>query len=151
LSTYAVAVLFIVMVVAPCLVAVNSARKYNPDGTDPLQIDEPEPLEPPVILAGADLHGRPAIHRKGTSLLEDMAYEAEAEARVAQDRAEQAHWAALIAQARAAAIRADAAAEVAARAGRAAEKAILAAEVDYLPQGHPSLDFPRSHARRTAA
>jgi hypothetical protein len=157
LSTPAIAILFLIMVAAPCVVAVRSARRYNDDGTDPnpMELDAPEdeplPVSPPVIMAGADAYAKSAIRRARGSSLQDLAYEAEADARAAQDRAEQAHWASLIAQARAAAIRADAAAEVAAMAGRAAEKAIFDAEFGYLPVDHPSLDFPRSRVRRTAA
>jgi hypothetical protein len=84
-----------------------------------------------------------------------MADRAEAEANDAQEVARKAHWAALAAEAKAAALRADVAAEVAAAAGRRAEKAIRAAEVklagNYLPADHPSLDFPRSRVKHRAA
>jgi hypothetical protein len=132
LTTLVLTIVFLIMVAAPCAIAVRNSRKYAP---------EAEEAETPAEEAIA-----------GVSL-DEMLIEAEAYMVIARERAREAHWTALAAEAKVAALRADAAAEIAALAGRAAEKAIRAAEeeIDYLPQSHPSLDFPRSRVRRRAA
>ena len=141
LNTFLLAILFLAMIAAPCYIALRSSRKNEPEEIEALTV-------PAALSQPAGTPGHPPT-------LQQMAAEAEAKARVAQERARQAHWAALAAEAEAAALRADAAAEVATLAGKAAEKAIRAADArfegGYLPENHPSLDFPRSRVRRHAA
>ena len=161
----AIAILFMLMVAAPCLVAMRNSRElgdieeFVPEEFD---IDDLELAE----LAPEEIHAEPPVpvgaHRPSTGArsaatqrasaqsLREAAVAAEVEAVMAKDRADRAHWEALTAAARAAALRADAAAEAAQQASLAADRAIWAAErefdyeVDYLPEDHPSLDFPRA-------
>lgn len=127
MTTALLAILFLIMIAAPCAIAMRSSPK---NGGEDLEAEAlASESEPPVLLAAA----RPvrATPRTGTRSLQSLAEEAEQEAVRAKDLARQAHWAALDAAARAAALRADAAAEVAELAGRAAEAAIKAAEAEF--------------------
>ena len=147
----AIAMLFMLMVAAPCLVAMRSSR--NMDEMDQF---EPEEFEFEIEGPAAAPVPEPRV-RAGTGSLQTLAVEAEIEALMAKDRAERAHWEALTAAARAAGLRADAAAEAAQAASRAADRAMAAAdaefdfEVEYLPENHPSLDFPRAPVTRRRA
>jgi len=117
---------------------------------------KPEEFEFEIEGPAAVPVAEPRVRTAGGSL-QTLAVEAEIEALMAKDRAERAHWEALTAAARAAGLRADAAAEAAQAAGRAADRAMAAAEaefdreIDYLPQNHPSLDFPRAPVSRRRA
>jgi len=140
----AIAMLFMLMVAAPCLVAMRTSRKL-----DDVDHFEPEEFEFEIAGPAEAPISEPRVRAAGGSL-QTLAVEAEIEAVMARDRAERAHWEALTAAARAAGLRADAAAEAAQAASRAAERAMAAAEaefdyeIDYLPGNHPSLDFPRA-------
>jgi hypothetical protein len=150
----AIVLLFMLMVAAPCLVAMRNSR--NMEEVEPLEMEfaaeelELEPEPPAHVPVESRMRGR-------ASDLQTLAVEAEVEALMAKDRADRAHWEALTAAARAAALRADAAAEAAAAASRAADRAAAAAEaefdyeVEYLPENHPSLDFPRAPVTRRRA
>jgi hypothetical protein len=168
----AIAILFLLMVAAPCLVAMRSSREIG-DGDEfipeEFEADEladeaiaPEGFhsEPPVpVAADAFPSGaRSAAQRANAVSLRELAVAAEVEALMAKDRADRAHWEALTSAARAASLRADAAAEAAQAASLAANRAIWAAETEfdyeaeYRAENHSSLDFPRSPAsgRRAA-
>jgi len=171
----AIAILFLLMVAAPCLVAMR-----NSGVTGDIEEFVQEDLEADEVAAdefaseecagseyeqelprSVPAHAprtRAVSQRASAVSLRELAVEAELEALMAKDRADRAHWEALTAAARAAALRADAAAEAAHAASRAADRAIWAAEaefdyeVEYLPENHPSLDFPRAPiSRRRAA
>ena len=167
-----IAMLFMLMVAAPCLVAMRSSRdmgdvdafvpeEFEAEELAPEEIapEEFDP-EPPVPISArtSSPSGRTAAQRANAQSLHDLAVEAEIAALMAKDRADRAHWEALTAAANAASLRADAAAEAAQAASLAADRAIRAAEtefdyeVEYLPENHPSLDFPRAPAsgRRAA-
>jgi hypothetical protein len=138
LATAAIAILFLTMLAAPCVMALRSAR--DSDTADPIEL--PDMLEPeaatPVTAAGS----APAVLS-----LHQLAELAEQQAVAAQDLARETHWAALAAAARAARLRADAAAVFAEDALRAAQEARLRA-------GHTfngSLDDPQSRPGRRAA
>jgi len=144
----AIALLFLLMVAAPCLVAMRNSRNLGD-----LEQFEPEfePEELQVAMASiAEARVTEPRARVSSAELQAMAVEAEVAALMAKDRADRAHWEALTAAARAAGLRADAAAEAAAAASRAAHRAAAAAEADfdreveYLTENHPSLDFPRA-------
>ena len=145
MGTLALAILFLLMIATPCVVAVKSARK----------VDEPDEVE--ALTPDPDVRWRlaPGAVAAAPPTLEERLASAEAQAQIAQEQARQAHWTALAAAARAAALRADAAAQVAAQADLIADAAIRAAQAgfskEYLPESHPSLDFPRSRVRRRAA
>jgi len=173
------------MVAAPCLVALRNSRdigdiddfvpeEYEADEVEvhEVVVEEiaPEPFAPelpPVPVAArisspnartSSPNARTAAQLANAQSLRDLAVEAEIAALMAKDRADRAHWEALTAAANAASLRADAAAEAAQAASLAADRAIRAAEtefdyeVEYLPENHPSLDFPRATAsgRRAA-
>lgn len=145
MAAVAIVVLFILMVAAPCLVAMRNSRHID----DIEEFDEEETVTRiPVAVLEAE-------ERAISDSLQTKAVEAEIEAVMAEDRAHRAHWEALTAAARAAGLRADAAAEAARAASRAADRAVMAAEVDfeghYLPENHPSLDFPRAPITRRRA
>ena len=169
----AIAILFMLMVAAPCLVAMRSSREvgdaedFVPDDFETDQLlpeaiatEQFDPKPPPVPIAAraSSVSVQSAAQRANAHSLREAAVAAEVEAVMAKDRADRAHWEALTAAARAAALRADAAAEAAQAASLAADRAMRAAErefdyeVDYLPENHPSLDFPRAPAsgRRAA-
>jgi hypothetical protein len=141
----AIVLLFVLMVAAPCLVAMRNSRHI--DDVDEFDVEEIAAPIPVEVLEAAD--------RAKSDSLQTKAVQAEIEAVMAEDRAHRAHWEALTAAARAAALRADAAAEAARAASRAADRAVMAAEVDfeghYLPESHPSLDFPRAPITRRRA
>jgi hypothetical protein len=170
----AIAILFMLMVAAPCLVAMRNSKdmgdidEFVPEEFEldeavelhpgPLSMEEIEPEYPLPVVPQASPFARLSAQRAHAHSLREAAVEAEVEAVMAKDRADRAHWEALTAAARAAALRADAAAEAAQAASLAADRAIRAAEtefdyeVEYLPENHPSLDFPRAPAsgRRAA-
>jgi len=149
--TALLAILFLMMIAAPCVIALRSSPKN--DGEELEAEDISKETMTPVFVAAAE-QSRPAPRRAAISL-QELAAEAEHEAIVAEEFARKAHWAALDAAAHAAALRADVAAEVAELAGRVAEEAIRAAEAefgeDFLYQMHPSFEDPRSRGRRRAA
>lgn len=155
----AIAILFMLMVAAPCLVALRNSRdtgtieeyfpeEYFEDEHCELEIEAeavseeffPEPLPAlamfeeisvPVAAAASAPRERMSGQRLSAEALREAALEAEMEALMAKDRADRAHWEALTAAARAAALRADAAAEAAQAAGLAAERALWAAEAEF--------------------
>ena len=168
----AIAVLFMLMVAAPCLVAMRNSRangiteEYFPEGyfeeeheADAIVYEEPAPVELyeeiPVPVAAATPRTRVSAQRQSAVDLREAALEAEMEALMAKDRADRAHWEALTAAARVAALRADAAAEAAQAAGLAADRAMWAAESEFeYEMEHPPMDNPPariSGARRRAA
>ena len=160
----AIAILFLLMVAAPCLVAMRNSREigdadeFVPEEYETYEVDLEELAQdefgyegPVPVLARTPSPGpRSSTQRSNTYSLREAAVAAEVEAVMAKDRADRAHWEALTAAARATALRADAATEAAQAASRAADRAIWAAEtefdyeVNYLPGNHPSLDFPRA-------
>lgn len=153
MAALAIAILFVLMVAAPCLVAMRNSRHI--DDVEEVEVEELElPLEISTAAAGpvaipVDAVVAEAAARANTENLQTLAVEAEIEAVMAKDRADRAHWEALTAAARAASLRADAASLAAQAASRAADRAIWAAEAGYesqyhLPENHPSLDFPRA-------
>ena len=169
----AIAILFMLMVAAPCLVALRNSRnlgateEYYPEEYFE-EVNEaedffPEPLpdipilaEIPTSMAGAVPPSRDRITGSWQSAAElrDAALEAEMEALMARDRADRAHWEALTAAARAASLRADAAAEAAQAAGLAAERALWAAEAEFHFETEPQPENPLlriSASRRRAA
>ena len=131
------------MIAVPCWMGVRTSQRE-----DDADCDEPEEL-----VYAADAVGAEPAYSPGS--LQEMLVEAEGKMIVAREFARQAHWNAVAAEARVAALRADVAAEVAALAGQVAEEAIRAAEAqfdgEYLPPSDPSLDSPRSRMRRRAA
>ncbi len=138
MATAAVVLLFLLMLTAPCVLALHSAEQGDqPDPAvlrEPLEVrGQPEAVEPisPIV---------PPLTRA------EAAAQAELEAMIAQDLARDAHWAALAAAARAARLRADAAAEAAAEAGLAAAQAMAELDADF-----PLFDLPPARARRQAA
>lgn len=141
----AILLLFMLMVSAPCFVAMWNSRTI----VDSEEFDEEE------IVASIPVEVLEATDRAVSDSLQTKAVEAEIEAVMAEDRAHRAHWEALTAAARAAGLRADAAAEAARAASRAADRAVMAAEFDfeghYMPENHPSLDFPRAPITRHRA
>jgi len=161
--TALLAILFLAMIAAPCVVALRSTPKSDPvDEIEAEEIGEemPQPIlvaapyvpEPEPFYVEAAEAFEPAPRRVS---LQRLAEEAEREALVAEDWARKAHWAALDAAARAAALRADAAAEAATLAGRAAERAIRAAEAEFgehfLDEMHIPSHHPGSRRDRRAA
>jgi hypothetical protein len=140
LPTYVIAILFVLMIVAPCLLAHRTSQPLG-DHEEPKKAVAPRPVWTPAA--------RPAS-------LGQIAAEAELEATLARYRASEAHRVALMATARAAALRADLAAEVAVAAERAAREAIRVAETEvsrnYLRTDYRSLSFPqeRTAPRRAA-
>ena len=169
----AIAILFMLMVAAPCLVALRNSRdlsaaeEYYPEDyfEEVSEAEEffPEALpdfpilaEIPISMAGAAPPSRDRVAGSWQSAAElrDAALEAEMEALMARDRADRAHWEALTAAARAASLRADAAAEAAQAAGLAADRALWAAEAEFHFETEPKPDNPLlriSGARRRAA
>lgn len=145
MAAVAIVLLFMLMVAAPCLVAMRNSR----------HIDDIEEFDEEEIAVAVPVAVLEAEDRAISDSLQTRAVEAEIEAVMAEDRAHRAHWEALTVAARAAGLRADAAAEAARAASRAADRAVMAAEVDFeghfLPQNHPSLDFPRAPATRRRA
>ncbi len=143
MPTIFLAILFVLMIAAPCLIAQKTSQ--------PLESDEDLDREKAVTRGQIR---RPAAARPMS--LRQIATEAEVEATLAHHRASEAHRAALMATARAASLRAELAAETAAAAERDARDAIRVAEAEvsrnYLRRDHPSLDFPRArtHTRRAA-
>jgi hypothetical protein len=163
----AIALLFMLMVAAPCLVAMRNSRnigdldQFEPEFESEFEREyepefAPEELEV-AVAAQVEARAREPRPRMSGADLHTAAVEAEIEALMAKDRADRAHWEALTAAARAAGLRADAAAEAAQAASRAADRAMAAAdaefdfEVEYLPENHPSLDFPRAPVTRRRA
>ncbi len=140
METFLLAMLFLGMISAPCMIAVISSKNFGREEDVEAITPAPEALPAPAPIPAS---------------LRQVAAEAEVEATLAQQRANQAHRAALMATARAAALRADVAKEVAAAADRAARNAARVAEAQisgtYLTENHPSLDFPRAKASRTRA
>ncbi len=171
----AIAILFMLMVAAPCLVALRSTRdtgtveEYFPEEYFETDEFEPqmvavEPFLPELPILGTVSEHTPWIQESVQPLeqrsvsvsLREAALEAEMEALMAKDRADRAHWEALTAAARAASLRADAAAEAAHAAGMAAERAMMAAEAGFhfdtetQPQ-NPNPPLRISGSRRVAA
>jgi hypothetical protein len=136
METIGIAVVFLVMLAAPCVIAMRSSGR--PDEFD--GPDVAEPLKAEIAEYVDEVLDRPLT-------LAEMAVRAEGDALFAQEMAREAQRTALAAMAHAARLRADAAIEAA----KAAEEAIREAHPDYLPADHPSLDFPRSRQRRAAA
>jgi hypothetical protein len=136
LDTLGIAAIFLVMLAAPCAIALRSSRRANEADASDLE----EPLVPEMSSVLDDTLERPLT-------LAELAVRAESDALIAKELAREAHAAAMAATAYAARLRADAAVEAA----NAAEFANRAAHADYLPVNHPSLDFPRSRVRRRAA
>ena len=165
----AIAILFMLMVAAPCLVALRSARavgaseEYFPEDYFEPETFEPEELvaeqfpEQLPMLAEVSTYtprSEPPARRSNAVSLREAALEAEMEALMAKDRADRAHWEALTAAARAASLRADAAAEAAQAAGMAAERALMAAEAGFHFETEPQPHNPPlriSGSRRAAA
>lgn len=153
----AIALLFMLMVAAPCLVAMRSSRdvgdvdifvpeEFEADEREPEELAQEEfyPEPPAPVATHPSSPGvRSAAQRANAQSLQDLAVEAEVEALMAKDRADRAHWEALTAAARAASLRADAAAEAAQAASLAADRAIRAAETEF--------DFEVDPPRATAA
>src|SRR5450631_1842391 len=108
------------MVAAPCLVAMRSSREvgdFDDFVPEDYEADElvPEAIAPeefdwgpsvPVAAHPSSSGARSAAQRANAQSLRDMAVEAEIEALMAKDRADRAHWEALTAAARAASLRA---------------------------------------------
>ena len=137
------------MLAAPCAIALRSSNRSDEPDAMELELAEAElreyPTHPAPFAAGLP---NPLDHALS---LTELALRAEADARTAQELAREAHCAALAATAHAARLRAEAALEAADYAHR--EAAIFNLEylpTHYLPPDHPSLDFPRSRARRAA-
>ena len=160
----AIAILFMLMVAAPCLVALRNSRdigateEYFPEEyfdeeprVEAVVVREAEeffPEELPALtifeeVPAASAAAAPAprvqvsSQRHNASDLREIALEAEMEALMAKNRADRAHWEALTATARAASLRADAAAEAAQAAGLAAERALRAAEAEFHIETEP--------------
>jgi len=168
----AIAILFMLMVAAPCLVAMRSSRETgDADEFIPEEFEAnalvdkaiaPDDFHPkpsvPVAAHASTPSARSAAQRANAISLRELAVAAEVEALMAKDRADHAHWEALTAAARAASLRADAAAEAAQAASLAANRAIWAVETEfdypaeYPMESHSSLDSPRAPAsgRRAA-
>ena len=146
MTTLLVLGLFVLMVGAPCFVALRSSRNTEMDEAEEMEFSDPSPAR---TLASQSYS--PEL----MTLQEEAAF-AESNAIIAQELAKQAHWNALAAVARAAALRADAAEEAAWVAGQAAQNAARAMEqqfeLDHLSESPPSLDLPRSRVdgRRAA-
>lgn len=136
METIGIAILFLVMLAAPCVIALRSSERAD-------EVNGPEAAEPVQATMAEDVDD--VLDRPLT--LAEMAVRAEGDALFAQEMAREAQRAALAALAHAARLRADAAIEAA----KAAEEAIRAEQPNYLPADHPSLDFPRSRQRRAAA
>ena len=169
----AIAILFMLMVAAPCLVALRNSRnlstteEYYPEGYFeeeseaeelfpaalpdlPILAEIPMSMEEAVPLSRTRVSGQ----KLSAAVLRDAALQAEMDALMARDRADRAHWEALTAAARAASLRADAAAEAAQAAGLAAERAMWAAEAEFHFETEPQPENPLlriSGARRRAA
>jgi len=166
----AIAILFVLMVAAPCLIALRNSRGLGDiDDFVPEEFETDEPALEEIAPERFDLEPLGAAHASSptvraiaqrTNALSRrvMAMEAEVAALKAKNRADRAHWEALTAAARAAGLRADAASEAAQAASLAALRAIWAAEtefdyeLEYVPENHPSLDSARAQAssRRAA-
>jgi hypothetical protein len=131
LETIAIAFVFLIMLAAPCAIALRSAKM----GRDSDASDAPE----------ANTQSDQILDQPFT--LAELAIRAESDAIAAQQFADDAQRSALAAAAHAARLRADAAIEAA----KLAERINRAARTEYLPGDHPSLDFPRSRQRRRAA
>jgi hypothetical protein len=147
--TLLLSTLFFLMIVAPCVVALRSAHKSDEN-------DAQAEVERHEFQAVTALPEKAKATSARPRTLREMATEAEAEARAAHEVARKAHRVALAADAKAAKLRADVAAEAAVEAGREAQKAILAVEAtldgEYLPTAHPSFNFPPARVvRRRAA
>ena len=134
------AILFVLMLAAPCVIGFRNTRN----------LDEPDlPIEVEEIVAKPLLVVAPVAAVRERSLAELVA-DAEAAAMLAQETARQAHWAALAAAARAARLRADAAAEIALETGREFAEALNAADGEYFPGSYPSGDLPSRKQGRAA-
>ena len=142
----ALAILFVLMLVAPCVIGFRNTRN----------LDEPDlPIELEEIVAVEKIAAKPllvvapvaAVRERS---LAELAADAEAAAMLAQETARQAHWAALAAAARAARLRADAAAEIALETGREFGEALSAADGEYFPGNYPSGDLPPRKQGRAA-
>ncbi len=138
METIGIAVVFLVMLAAPCAIALRSSQMLSNE-SDPLDALEPDRSKTREKTLWQEVD-RPLT-------LAELAIRAEGDALAAQEFAREAQRAALAAAAHAAKLRADAAIEAA----RMAEIASRDAQIDYLPGDHPSLDFPRSRQRRRAA
>lgn len=170
----AIAILFMLMVAAPCLVALRNSRdtgvteeyfleEYFEEEERGVEEFFRQPLasiaffeQTPVPVAAAVAFPRERVssQRLNATELQAAALEAEMEALMAKDRADRAHWEALTSAARAASLRADAAAEAAQAAGLAAERALWAAEAEFHFEAEPQQENPLlriSGARRRAA
>jgi hypothetical protein len=132
------AFLFVLMLVAPCVIGFRSTWKL--DDPDPIEAEESAEEEPLISAATA----------RELSLAE-LAEDAEVEAMMAQEASRQAHWAALAAAARAARLRADAAVELAHETGREFAEALRAAEGEYFPGAYSADEYPQSGKHGRAA
>ena len=140
-QTIGIVLVFLIMLAAPCMIAMRSSRRD----------DEAELLDSPKSLSELDHPALPNPDPFDRPLtLAEQALRAEADARTAQELAREAHCAALAAAAHAARLRADAAVEAAYTADHHLREAAASFQADYLPPDHPSLDFPRSRPRRAA-
>ncbi len=180
MTTLWIVVLFALMIAAPCLVAGLNSR--NNDEAEELEIAHPPPRRSAIVQRGSVSRPNPVSRRTAVPApnaahqpdrmpapsprpepfaatpvltLQELAAKAESDALIAREIARQAHWEALNAVARAAALRADAAEEEARVAGQEAQNAILAAEMglgrDYLLDSHSPLDLSRTRANRRRA
>jgi hypothetical protein len=129
LATLAIAIVFLLMLAAPCVVALRSARKGDEPVLEDTHEDEVEledAEEPVIVEAYLDSVEEPNFERILT--LQELAIEAEIEAIRAKDLALEMHWASLAAAAKAARLRADSAVQLAEDAARTAEEAYRAAD-----------------------
>jgi hypothetical protein len=113
--TLLLSTLFFLMIVAPCVVALRSAHKSDEN-------DAQAEVERHEFQAVTALPEKAKATSARPRTLREMATEAEAEARAAHEVARKAHRVALAADAKAAKLRADVAAEAAVEAGREAQK-----------------------------
>ena len=119
------------MLAAPCMIAARSSRRLEQDknpyeeGNEPEFIEEFSASEPATGIA-------PTLPVERPLTLSELAVRAEADARIAQELAHEAHYAALAAAAHAARLRADAAIEAAHLAEKAIREAPLKFEGEYI-------------------
>ncbi len=137
MATAAIVILFLLMLTAPCVLALRSAEQG--DQPDPAILREPQQVR-------ADAAAEPVEPVLPPLTLAEAAAQAERDAVIAHTLARNAHWAALAAAARAARLRADAAAETAAEAGLAAAQAMAELDADF-----SLFDLPQVPARGQAA
>ena len=119
METFGIAFLFVVMVASPCIIALRSSGQTKPGNTAYGEVDEEPDFdfddlpEPTPVLAAVTPVIPVSFPADRPLTLSDLALRAEADARIAQELAHEAHYAALAAAAYAARLRADAAIEAA--------------------------------------